>query len=193
MKVTREELIRTAIRLFREEGYQNVTVSKICEACGVTKGSFYHHFDSKDEIILQYWKDSSLRTNDQTLRILAKELSPKEKTWQILEIGINAAIDDIGRESMAELWRVDLAKGNRVLSAESFLDGPGLDPTYSSILIELIRQAQSSGEIRNPGEPRDLLFTFYSALFGASVNWSNRAEENDVKADLKAIFDIIFY
>ena len=71
MKVTKDELSRTAIRLFREEGYRNVTVNKICEAAGVTKGSFYHHFDSKDDIILQYWSASSMWTIDRTLQILA--------------------------------------------------------------------------------------------------------------------------
>ncbi|MBR5752988.1 MAG: TetR/AcrR family transcriptional regulator [Clostridia bacterium] len=192
MKVTKDELSRTAIRLFREEGYRNVTVNKICEAAGVTKGSFYHHFDSKDDIILQYWNASSMWTIDRTLQILAQDLPPKEKVWKILEIGVDSAVDDIGRNSMAELWRVDLAQGNRVLSAESFLDGPGIDPSYSKTLLELIRQAQASGAITNPGEPRDLLFAFYSGLFGASVNWSARDEENDVKTDIKKIFDAVF-
>ena len=105
---------------------------------------------------------------------------------------MDSAVDDIGRNSMAELWRVDLAQGNRVLSAESFLDGPGIDPSYSKTLLELIRQAQASGAITNPGEPRDLLFAFYSGLFGASVNWSARDEENDVKTDIKKIFDAVF-
>ena len=193
MKVTREQLIHSAIRLFRAEGFQNVTVEKICEACGVTKGSFYHHFQSKDDIILQYWNATYLSNSDQAMKILTEETSPKEKLWKMLELGIDSAIEDIGRNSMAELWRVDLAQGNTVLCAESFLNGPTLSPRYSEVLEELIRQAQNNGEISCPASPRNLLFTFYSALFGASVNWSMRKEENDVKADLVTVFSVIFH
>ena len=37
---TREKLLRTAMELIAEEGYRNVTISRICKECGVSVGTF---------------------------------------------------------------------------------------------------------------------------------------------------------
>ncbi|CAG0960023.1 HTH-type transcriptional regulator EthR [Phycisphaerales bacterium] len=38
--------------LIRENGYAATTVDDICEAAGLTKGSFFHHFESKEDLAL---------------------------------------------------------------------------------------------------------------------------------------------
>ncbi|MFQ9447560.1 MAG: TetR/AcrR family transcriptional regulator [Christensenellales bacterium] len=47
---SRDKLLDVATRLFHENGYQAVTVNDICEAAQLTKGAFYHHFDSKETL-----------------------------------------------------------------------------------------------------------------------------------------------
>jgi len=47
----RLEIIETAERLFRETGYAKVSVEMIIREIGVAKGTFYHYFGSKDEIL----------------------------------------------------------------------------------------------------------------------------------------------
>jgi len=41
----------TALRLFRERGYEHVSVDDIIAATGTSKGTFYHYFKSKDELL----------------------------------------------------------------------------------------------------------------------------------------------
>ena len=48
--IAREKLLRAATDLFRREGYSATTVDTICEAAGVTKGAFFHHFPSKESL-----------------------------------------------------------------------------------------------------------------------------------------------
>ena len=58
MKVSREQvtenrrtILEAASRLFRERGFEAVTVAEIMKAAGLTHGGFYGYFKSKDELI----------------------------------------------------------------------------------------------------------------------------------------------
>ena len=47
---TRGKLLDAARDVIRTKGYAGSTVDDICAAAGVTKGSFFHHFDSKEAL-----------------------------------------------------------------------------------------------------------------------------------------------
>jgi TetR/AcrR family transcriptional regulator, transcriptional repressor for nem operon len=58
MKVSREQVVENrkrildaAAKLFRERGFENVTVAEVMSAAGLTHGGFYGHFDSKEALI----------------------------------------------------------------------------------------------------------------------------------------------
>ncbi len=46
----KEKLVRAATDLFRQNGYSATSVNDICDRAGVTKGAFFHHFTSKEEL-----------------------------------------------------------------------------------------------------------------------------------------------
>ena len=45
-----ERIVKEASRLFRERGFQNVSVGEVMKAAGLTHGAFYAHFGSKEEL-----------------------------------------------------------------------------------------------------------------------------------------------
>ena len=45
-----DRIVKEASRLFRERGFENVTVGEIMKAAGLTHGAFYAHFASKEEL-----------------------------------------------------------------------------------------------------------------------------------------------
>lgn len=47
------EIIHAAIRLFSEKGYNSTSVEEIAKESGMAKGSFYKHFHSKEDLLLQ--------------------------------------------------------------------------------------------------------------------------------------------
>ena len=47
---TKERVLRTALALFAQKGYEATSISDIAEAMGLTKGALYRHFDSKRAI-----------------------------------------------------------------------------------------------------------------------------------------------
>src|ERR1017187_9002090 len=55
---SKTKLLDSALHVIRAKGYAATTVDDICHKAGVTKGSFFHHFKSKDELALAaaaYW------------------------------------------------------------------------------------------------------------------------------------------
>lgn len=50
---SRERLLKAASELMWRGSYNATSVDQICDTCGIKKGSFYHHFTSKEELTLQ--------------------------------------------------------------------------------------------------------------------------------------------
>lgn len=49
---SKAKLVDAAVRVIREKGYEATTVDDVCAAAGLTKGAFFHHFDSKEALAL---------------------------------------------------------------------------------------------------------------------------------------------
>jgi TetR/AcrR family transcriptional regulator, transcriptional repressor for nem operon len=82
---TREKLITATVRLILKQGFAATTVDQICEEAKLTKGSFFHHFQSKEAIgkaavewwgafgtalYAEAWKDAGLDPLEQLHRML---------------------------------------------------------------------------------------------------------------------------
>jgi TetR/AcrR family transcriptional regulator, lmrAB and yxaGH operons repressor len=55
-KTSKEEILKESIKLFKIQGYHNTSMANIADACGLIKGSIYHHFKSKEEIGIESLK-----------------------------------------------------------------------------------------------------------------------------------------
>jgi TetR/AcrR family transcriptional repressor of nem operon len=56
----RTKLLDDALSVIRTKGYSATSVDDLCSAAGVTKGAFFHHFKSKDELAVAaagYWSE----------------------------------------------------------------------------------------------------------------------------------------
>ncbi len=51
-EATRAKIRDAAIKLFCTRGFSAASVDDICEEAGISKGAFYHHFESKQVIFL---------------------------------------------------------------------------------------------------------------------------------------------
>ncbi len=91
---TKESILEAAEHLFAVQGYEATSVSMICDAVGVSKGAFYHHFKTKQSVFLelmQRW----LRGLDEQLVLIGEStddvktslLSMGEIIGQVLDVG----------------------------------------------------------------------------------------------------------
>ena len=58
-----------ALRLFQERGYENVTDQDICDACEITKPTFYRYVPSKEELVLEVYDDITIRLSQRLLAV----------------------------------------------------------------------------------------------------------------------------
>jgi len=59
MKNKKELILETATNLFAKHGFEKTSVAAICEQAQVSKGLVYHHFTSKDEILIAIYEQST--------------------------------------------------------------------------------------------------------------------------------------
>ena len=55
---SKTKLLQAALHVIRAKGYSATRIEDVCEAAGLTKGSFFHHFDTKQALALaaaDYW------------------------------------------------------------------------------------------------------------------------------------------
>jgi TetR/AcrR family transcriptional regulator, transcriptional repressor for nem operon len=56
----KDKLLDAAVHVVRQKGYAATTVDDLCKEAGVTKGAFFHHFESKEDLgvaAAQYWNE----------------------------------------------------------------------------------------------------------------------------------------
>lgn len=51
-KASKQDIVFEALKLFRSRGYHKTTMAEIGTACGLLKGSIYHYFPSKEELMI---------------------------------------------------------------------------------------------------------------------------------------------
>lgn len=76
-----ESFLRVATRLINEAGYRGASVVRIADELNVTKGSFYHHLDAKDDLVLECFRRSYQRYS----RVLSLVDETEPTGWRRLE------------------------------------------------------------------------------------------------------------
>ncbi len=61
MKDTKEHIIKTSLKLFARKSFKEVTLKEIVDETGLSKGAFYHYFESKEkvfeEVVKHFYND----------------------------------------------------------------------------------------------------------------------------------------
>ena len=87
---TRERILDAAQNLILDRGYVGMTVEHVLDAVGITKGAFFHHFKSKDDLaraLLQRFADKDAQIYKET-RERAEKLSDDPLQQMLIFIGL---------------------------------------------------------------------------------------------------------
>lgn len=94
-RLTRERIVKIAVESFRKNGFHNTSLSQILDEAGLTKGGFYFHFKSKEELgdaVIDYMKDFWVHN---VLERVAEEKGALKKIERMFDIMIQTHEDGI--------------------------------------------------------------------------------------------------
>ena len=91
---TVQKILDASLKLFLEKGYEETTVLDIIsEMGGLTRGAFYHHFKSKEDILIAVTDRMTMESNQGLAKIRdASAMNGKEKLQEIFKASINRPV-----------------------------------------------------------------------------------------------------
>lgn len=163
----REELVRIAARLFKEQGYQSTKLADIAREAGMDRATVYYYVGSKEELFRETVEgvldanmaeaqrliaDASLSWRERLHAIYIRLMVSYEENYPATFVYIQEQMHQVGAEET--IWAQEIMKKTRA---------------FDKILIGFIREAIASGELRANIPPR----LVENALFGM-LNWTHR-------------------
>ncbi len=149
-----KQLAIAALELFGLRGIKDVTVEQIAAHAGVTKGSFYCHYRSKQEIILaactHYYQTHLQRLHAETIRLV----TPRKRLRRALELSVRICVaDERNRVFTSELFALSLHDKAVRESWAQFYNA------VREMLIGLVSAMQADGDFKekDPREAVDLI------------------------------------
>lgn len=86
---TKEKLLETATLLIWQSNYSNVGVNEICQQAGVTKGSFYHYFETKADLFYEASEHHWLGIKKELDALYSPTFTPLEHLENLLQFVID--------------------------------------------------------------------------------------------------------
>jgi len=164
-KKTRSDILQTASRLFALNGYFHTSTSDILESVSISKGAFYHHFKSKEDLALAILEQ--LRRDYQELLIEpVRKVDPEKRPGEML--------DRIVKLNQSGQWFNCLLIA-RLVQETSQQEGELAGEVVETVnwLIgfwrEIISDAQTAGSMSRSLDPRIMAELIFAAWTGAII------------------------
>ena len=159
MSTRREELNRTAARLFAERGYQGTSLADLAEALGLQKASLYHHIATKEDLLWDVAREGADAFHA-ALDVVPADAPAVER----IRLALRAHLDVVGAQLdiatvFVREWRFLTGERRDAFVAER--------RRYEERIRELFREGVERSELRT-----DLDVATAALLFLSAANWA---------------------
>ena len=165
-----KQIIEAALKLFREKGYENVSVNDICKEAGIARSTFYLNFSNKREIIDKLIADARLDREVFFGDFVAAE-NDFERMWILCNRYLTVAIE-FGPEMVATLFSMELIGELDILDLTHQVD---------EWMTQLCSNAKKAGIILSP-EPAEIIAPMgVSMAYYTTYEWAKRRGSFDLR------------
>ena len=95
---SRQEILRTAARLFQQRGYDATSMNDVAAALKLSKGGLYHHFQSKDEILFEIMNHAMELTQEHVIAPVRRIVGAEERLRALIRLHIEVVLSVRDRE-----------------------------------------------------------------------------------------------
>lgn len=161
---TRQDIVQAGTRLFALHGYFHTSTNDILEAVSVSKGAFYHHFKSKEELALAVLNQLHDDYQHQVFDYIADDIPPSQRLWDTLNrlVELNASGQWANCLLLARLTQ-EMAEQDSQLAQRVAHIVNWIIASWES----LINGAQTARTVRPDLNPTTLAQLIVTTLFGA--------------------------
>jgi len=131
---TKSDILATARRLFAEKGFENVNIVDIVSELGMTRGAFYHYFESRDALIYAVIDQMFMDTNPLAIAAEQDGLSAVEKLRFALLFSSDSSLDP-NSESL-RMAMTEIITNPIILKSEILSQVNTVAPFLEKLLIE---------------------------------------------------------
>ena len=163
---TRERIIRAAMDLFRRRGFHNTSLVQILERAAITKGGFYFHFKSKEELGFAVLEFAQNFWNENVIHVVAHEADAKSRIRRMVDI-------------MTQMNRGEIFHGCAllaVLTAEMMETDSEFAECIRNIfvdwrrsIVEILEQGKAEGVFREDMDSNGLALTLIGCCQGTTM------------------------
>ncbi|HEY6769715.1 MAG TPA: TetR/AcrR family transcriptional regulator [Candidatus Sulfotelmatobacter sp.] len=171
---SRQEILRTAGRLFQQRGYDATSMNDVAGALKLSKGGLYHHFQSKDEILFEIMNHAMDITQERVINPVKGIVDPEQRLRALIRQHIQVVLSPQDREITVMLHE------NHPLPPALRRKINSRKKDYVHFLENLIAEVQKSRRSAGKVSPRAAAF----ALLGM-LNWIYQwyKPEGDLQAE----------
>lgn len=159
---TKDKIYTSALELIRNKGYENVLIKDITDHAGIAKGSFYNHFNSKEDLLLFTYKK-----NDAIILESFETVINEENFFEMMNSFINnlyIEIEKLGNEIIRAMCINLLSKNSR---SAFFNKERGL---YTS-LTSIVQLGKDSGYLNTKIPTEFYVNKIITLMIGIENNW----------------------
>jgi TetR/AcrR family transcriptional regulator, cholesterol catabolism regulator len=95
---SRQEILRTAVRLFHRRGYDATSMNDVAAALKFSKGGLYHHFQSKDEILFSLMEQAMEIAEERVMGPVRNIVDPDQRLRHLIRCHVEVVLSPYDRE-----------------------------------------------------------------------------------------------
>ena len=179
----RAKIQSTALSLFNQEGFENVSVEEIAQAVGCSVGNIYHYFKSKDELAIQVTQMVDQAYTELEEAYLAdKTTSGRDKLLDFVGMSLEISARD---EVLYKAFIHGLRYPEQGVLQKSD------KRVYYRVLRELVDQCQQEGSIHPSRDPDEVVEDLVVLHRGTLFEWRIYQEGFDVARQGRRMADAL--
>ena len=187
---TKKGIFEAASQLAKEHGIENVSVNSIVGAAGVSKGTFYVHYDSKDALIVDLVNEHT-GIADKGYKSFILSLSDQQSSFDIInqltERIANYIEQNIGLDNMTVLYKFHLTKNTDTSSALNY------SRELYTLLSDALEKGDRDGELRDDIPVDSQAKHLIMAIRGVIFEWCIRYPDFNLRDQLHDHINILLY